>query len=177
MRKVILFIAISLDGYIADKSGSVHWLSGDGSDPENMGTYGDFINTIDTVVLGYSTYNQIITELSPTKWAYEGMKSYVITHREIKSENNEIIITSQTPEELIRELKQQEGKDIWICGGASIANQLIKHRLIDRFQINIMPTILGGGIKLFESQEEETQLKLIETISYNGIIDSIYELR
>ncbi len=83
MRKIKLYIAISLDGFIADKNGSVAFLGGDGSDEQNFGSYLDFIETIDTVILGHSTYNQIVTELSPDEWAYKGKTSYVLTHRDI----------------------------------------------------------------------------------------------
>lgn len=174
MRKISLYIATSLDGYIADKNGSVNWLQGDGSDEKNQGTYPDFIDTIDTVILGYSTYNQIVTELSPNDWVYKGKKSYVLTHRE-KENTNEIIFTNEKIETLISNLKNEEGKDIWICGGASIVNQLIKLDLIDSFHIAIIPTILGNGIKLFDNFEEEKKLTLISTETYNGIVELIYK--
>ncbi len=176
MRKVILYIAMSLDGFIADEKGSVHWLAGDGSDKDNPGSYNDFIQTIDTVILGYKTYQQIVTELSPTTWVYTGKKSYVLTHTQQKS-SDEIIFTDKELDVLIRELKSEEGKDIWVCGGASIVNQLIDLDLIDRFYINMIPTILGSGIRLFTSKEKIMQLRLISTKSYNGITDLVYERR
>lgn len=61
MRKVILFIAVSLDGYIADKSGGVGWLHGQGGDSENVDTYSEFIKEIDTVLMGWNTYHQVVT--------------------------------------------------------------------------------------------------------------------
>ena len=82
MRKVVIYIAMSLDGYIADKNGSVSWLGGDGSDKDNFGSYPEFIETVDTVILGYTTYNQIVTELSPDVWPYDGKATYVPTHRD-----------------------------------------------------------------------------------------------
>ena len=63
MRKVILFIAMSLDGYIADRRGSVNWLHGHGSDEENTDTYSDFVKDMDTVVMGWNTYHQVATDL------------------------------------------------------------------------------------------------------------------
>ncbi len=121
MRKTILYIAMSLDGYIADKNGGVDWLERDGSDTGNEGSYGKFIDTVDTVVMGYKTYNQIVTELSPDKWVYEGLKTYVITHRKIENNKNVNFINGSI-EELITELKNNDGKNIWICGGAKIVN-------------------------------------------------------
>ena len=130
MRKIKLYIAISLDGFVADKVGSVNFLSGDGSDEQNFGSYSQFIQTIDTVILGYSTYNQMVTELAPNEWAYKGKTSYVLTHKDMQNKD-EIIFTDSEISLLANELKQQNGKEIWICGGANVAMQFHKLGLID----------------------------------------------
>ena len=176
MREVILYIAVSLDGYIADAQGSVEWLSGDDSMPNAAGSYPKFIKSIDTIILGYSTYHQIVTELSPERWVYEGMKSYILTHRTERL-SDEIIFTNENLKDLLTRLKMDSGKDIWICGGANIANQLIDLDLIDRYHISVVPTILGDGIPLFKKRNREIKLKLISTKSYNGITDLVYERR
>ena len=85
MRKVILFIAMSLDGYIADRNGKVDWLNGQDDHVENLNTYSIFIEGVDTVVMGWNPYHQIITELSPKEWVYSGLASYVITEPVKKS--------------------------------------------------------------------------------------------
>lgn len=176
MRKIKLYIAMSLDGYIADTHGSVSFLGGDGSDEQNFGSYPEFIETIDTVILGYSTYHQIATELSPDEWAYKGKTSYVLTHRDIT--NTEEIIFTDTPiQELAETLKQTNGKDIWVCGGADIAMQFHKLGLIDEYTLSIIPTILGDGISLFNQTDFEQKLKLKSTTNYNGIVDLVYEKR
>ncbi len=176
MKKIIAYIAISLDGYIADKDGGVSWLGGDESDKDNFGSYPNFIETIDTIILGYSTYSQIITELSPNEWAYKGKKSYVLTHREIEN-TEEISFTSESIEKLSVTLKSEDGKDIWICGGANIIQQFHTQGLIDEYVLSIIPTILGEGIKLFDKLGAETKLKLKSTQNYNGIVDLVYEKR
>lgn len=176
MRKVVLYIAMSLDGFIADKKGKVDWLAGQDKDSQEMGSYPEFSKTVDTVVLGYSTYHQIITELSPDNWVYSGMKSHVLTHRKLNS-TDEIEFTSEDLGSLITRLKQKDGKDIWICGGASIVNQFIKLDMIDKYQITVIPTILGNGIRLFNSDNAEIKLKLVSTMSYNGMTDLVYERR
>lgn len=176
MKKIILFIAMSLDGYIAGTDGNVSWLQGQDPAGEDMAGYYEFIKDIDTVIMGWKTYHQIITELSPEEWMYNDLKSYIITHKELPSTEN-ILFANENICELINKLKQEDGKDIWICGGASIINPLIRENLIDRFHISIIPTILGNGIRLFETAEAEVKLKLIKTQSYNGITDVIYEYR
>ena len=173
MRKIVLYIAMSLDGYIADKLGNVSWICGDGSEPKNAGSYDNFIQTVDSVILGYKTYYQIITELSPKAWPYDSKTSYVITHNNL--ENKENIIFCDNLYELIKTLKNKNGKDIWICGGSEIVNQLIDFNLIDKFYITIIPTILGDGIKLFKKHKEKINLKFISSQSYNGFVNLIYE--
>ncbi len=176
MRKVILYIAMSLDAYIAEENGGVAWLEGDGSDPENQGSYPQFIKSVDTVVMGYKTYHQVTTELSPGKWVYPDKTTYVLTHRDIKS-MEQLIFTDRDIAELITDLKNEEGLDIWICGGASLINQLTAANLIDRYWITVIPTILGKGIRLFKPAKQKIDLKLIDMKSYNGMTDLIYERR
>lgn len=176
MRKVTLFIAMSLDGYIADKDGGVDWLNGQEEDGENMDTYSEFIKTIDTIIMGWNTYHQVITELSPEEWIYPEQISYVITHREIPS-TERIRFTSESPCDLVKRLREEEGNGIWICGGASIVRQLMETDLIDTLHISVIPTLLGDGVRLFGPLEKEQKLRLVKTQSYNGITDLVYEKR
>lgn len=173
MRKVSLFIAVSLDGYIADVDGKVDWLEGQESTGAESESYDNFIKDIDTVIMGWNTYNQIITELSPDEWVYSGLNTYVITHKEMES-GDEVLFTDKNPVELIKKLKSETGKGIWICGGASIAQALIRENLIDRYHITVIPTLLGMGIRLFDQGKNEIKLRLVETHSCNGMVDLIY---
>lgn len=176
MRKAVLFIAMSLDGYIADKDGNVGWLGGQEMNQNDMVSYDEFIRDIGTVVMGWATYNQIAAELSPEEWMYKGLESYVLTHREIPS-TDEIKFVNVNVCELISDLKKTASKDIWICGGANTAGPLIAENLIDKYYISVIPVILGSGIRLFGTQCCEIKLRLLETKSYNGITDLIYERR
>lgn len=176
MKKVVLYIAMSLDGYIADKDGGVAWLMGDGSDESNQGSYPEFIETVDTVIMGYSTYHQVVTELSPERWVYPGKTSFVLTHKKLAS-SEEIIFTDESLKTLITRLKSEPGKDIWICGGASIVNQLMDSDLIERYWMTVIPTILGYGVRLFGNHDKAIPLKLISTQTHNGMTDLVYERR
>ena len=175
MRKVILYIAMSLDGYIADKNGGVAWLAGQDAEVADEGTYSEFVQGIDTVVMGWNTYAQVRMELSP-EWPYEEMESYVITHRNEKSTGN-IKFVREEPCELIVRLKEMPGKDIWICGGSSIIQPLVREKLIDESRVSIIPTILGDGSPLFGDRETELQLRLNKTMMYNGIAELVYTRR
>lgn len=176
MRKVTLFIAMSLDGYIADKDGGVDWLNGQEENDENTDTYSEFIKTIDTIIMGWNTYHQLTSELSPEEWVYPEQVSYVITHREIPS-TERIRFTSESPCDLVKRLREEEGNGIWICGGASIVRQLMETDLIDTLHISVIPTLLGDGVRLFGPLEKEQKLRLVKTQSYNGITDLVYEKR
>ena len=126
--------------------------------------------------MGWDTYNQIVTELSPTEWVYANLTSYVITHKNLSSKN-EIFFTGKSPSNLVKELKNKEGKGIWICGGANIVQQLVQTDMIDEYYISVIPIILGSGIRLFGTTPEEIKLKLISTQNYNGIAELIYTRR
>lgn len=176
MRKVSLFIAMSLDGFIADSNGNVDWLKGHGDDNNDIDTYSEFVKDIDTIIMGWNTYHQIVTDLSPNKWVYEDLTTFVITHKEhISSEK--IRFVSTNPVNLIEKLKIENGKGIWICGGANIVQQLVNKDLIDCYYITVIPTLLGSGIRLFENVENQIELKLTDTQAYNGMVELIYARR
>lgn len=170
-----MYIAMSLDGYIADKYGRVDWLSGHG-DGENVDTYSGFIKDVDTVVMGWNTYNQITTELSPNEWVYEQLTSYIITHRALPSTDN-MKFVSDDPCGIVKRLKEENGKTIWICGGGNIIQPLMQDGLIDEYHISVIPTILGSGIRLFGEIPNEVKLKLVRTQVYNGITELVYVCR
>ena len=176
MRRICLFIAMSLDGYIADSQGSVDWLEGHGNDRENIDSYAVFAKNIDTVLMGWNTYHQIVTELSPNKWVYDHFTTYVFTHRERQS-SEKVRFTNEQPSTLVKELLRERGKDVWICGGANIIQQLVREDVIDRYYITVVPTILGSGIRLFGRNEHEIKLRLLKTQTYDGMTDLIYEKR
>lgn len=111
MRNVTLFIAMSLDGYIAKKDGSVDWLQGQETEQDDMVSYQEFIQDVDTVIMGWNTYHQIITELSPERWLYEHLESYIFTHRKLIGKENIHFIQGDICESILH-MKRQEGKDL-----------------------------------------------------------------
>ena len=177
MRKIVLFIAMSLDGCIADRSGGVDWLTGQG-EGETFDAYGAFIREVDTVLMGWNTYRQVTEELSPGSWPYEGLTCFVFTHRQPPAERPAgVTFTAEAPCALVRRLRTQPGGVIWVCGGADLARQLMAEDMIDRYYLSVIPTLLGGGIRLFGVSDRERKLRLIETRSYDGIVDLVYERR
>lgn len=176
MRKICLFIAMSLDGYIADSKGSVEWLEGHDDNNDTIDVYSEFVKDIDTVIMGWNTYHQIVTELSPNEWVYSDFTTYVVTHNK-KPSSDQIRFTDENPAELVKKLQKESGKDVWICGGADLIQQLVRKNLIDHYYITVIPTILGSGIRLFGTSSPEIKLKLLKTQTYNGMTDLIYTKR
>ena len=177
MRQVVLFIAMSLDGMIATPEGGVDWLGGENAGSNDFGSYERFIAGVSDVVMGYTTYHQLTTELMPGAWPYAAKKTYVLTHRKEEPAEAGVVFTDEALEALMARLKAQSGGEIWICGGASVANQCIRQGLIDRFHISVIPTILGAGIRLFDALPEPLSLSLLTTERYNGIVDLVYAVR
>ena len=175
-RKVILYISQSLDGFIADNKGSVEWIIGNDKKYASDYGYEKFIEDIDTVILGANTYKQIKNELSPDKWVYENLQSYVLTNEKIK-DTEAIKYVNMNIEKLINKLKQEKGKDIWICGGANLVNQCVKANLIDEYQITTVPIILGNGVRLFGENNKKINLEFKEIKEENGLIMGIYTKR
>lgn len=172
-RKVILYMGISLDGYIADSNGGVEWLDAYSNDIPSQ-EFQDFYDSIDTVLLGYDTYRQIVEELSPKQWPYENKLTFVFTSKNLDSTNN-IKFINEPIDEYIKELKLKEGKNIWLCGGAAVSNALIRAGLVDTFNLTIMPVILGEGIRLFDQQNPKMDLKMIHLEKYDNVIQVVYE--
>ena len=164
MSKIILYIAISLDGYIAKEDGNIDWLT---SFDEDYG-YEKFLSTIDTIIMGRKTYEQV---LSFGEWPYSGLKTVVFTHRKLKDDKNVEFISGPIQQN-ISELKKQSNKNIWIVGGGQLITEFVKLNLIDEYQIFIMPLLLGSGIPILHEAINMKSLKLIKSKSYkSGVIE------
>lgn len=169
-RKTILYIATSLDGFIADSKGGIDWLHENAVGTETDTSYEDFYATVDTVIMGRTTYDQVTQELSPENYPYADSNTYVITSRGNHKEGN-ITFTDENVTDLVARLQKEQGKNIFIIGGASIINPLIEKNAIDEYQLAIIPTILGGGIPLFTTKETlkltATDAKVVNNIVYH----------
>jgi len=175
MVKVILYIATSLDGYIADENSSVNFLSKIPQDPEIFSAMKKFVNGVEFLIMGYNTYNQVVTELSPNEWPYKNSKSFVYTHKKnIKSDIENVTFTDEPLEDLIKTLKSKAKKDIWLVGGANMVGQFHNLDLIDEYRITIVPFILGSGLKLFPKSAKELLLKLTKVDNLKSSVELVY---
>ena len=161
-------MAISLDGFIARKDGSVDWLDKFNNSGEDYG-YKKFYDSVDTVVMGGTTFEQFPEE-------YKGKNCYVFS-RSKKGKKGNAVYVSGKPEEFLKTLKDKGSKNIWLVGGADIANQFLKAGLINEFILSIIPTILGEGIRLFNDDNKELSLELKEMKSFDsGLVQISYKV-
>lgn len=137
------------------------------------------VERVDTIIMGFKTYHQVVTDLSPGQWPYAEQKTYVITHRTdlLEEGDSSVEFTEENPCDLVNRLKHKSGQNIWICGGANVIQQLMEKDCIDEYYISVIPIILGDGIRLFEKNMARIPLKLIRTGYYNGITELIYARR
>ncbi|UXD69972.1 dihydrofolate reductase family protein [Sphingobacterium faecium] len=158
-RKVILYIAMSLDGYIAKPNDDLVFLSLVEQEGEDYG-YATFIASVDTVVMGRKTYDWIMRHVP--EFHHADKRSYIITRTPKPAIGNTSFYTADL-KDLILKLKSEAGKKIFIDGGAEIVNALLRDNLIDEFVISIIPILVGNGTKLFQDGRPEQNLKLVST--------------
>ncbi len=170
-RKLLLYIATSLDGYIAGENDDLSFLEVVEQEGEDYG-YAEFINTVDTIVLGRKTYDKIISIGFPYPANIE--KIYVIT-RSARPADGRVEFYTGDPVQLINDLKKQPGKHIFCDGGAEIVNQLLKAGLFDEYTVSIIPVLLGGGVRLFKDGWDTRNLTLIAAKSFpKGLVQLYY---
>lgn len=175
MRKIILYIAASLNGKIARQDGSVQWLEElPVPEGEDYG-YHDFYASVDTTLQGYATYAQIIGW--GIDFPYADKKNYVITRRQGLEASEHVEFISDNHADFIRDLKQQPGKDIWLVGGGQINTLLLEAGLIDELWLHTMPIILPDGIEIFAGMLPQTILTLISSKPYaSGAVEMRYKI-
>lgn len=169
-RKVISYVATSLDGYIAKPDGDISFLSLVEKEGEDYG-YADFIRTIDTIILGRKTYDKILS----IGFGYPADKDVYVVTRTPKADQGRIKFYSGPLEKLVSELRSKEGLNIFCDGGSEIINELLREKLIDEFIISIIPIILGDGIPLFRNKGPEINLRLISCRKFDtGLVQLHY---
>ncbi|KAF5418102.1 MAG: Dihydrofolate reductase [Candidatus Methanocomedens sp.] len=170
-KRIILYIATSLDGFIARKNGSVDWLSPYENGPEDYG-YNEFYKKIGTVIMGNTTYKQV---LSFGDFPYKGKDCFVFTKNKDKLKDSNVTFVSKSVKDFISQLNLRDNENVWLVGGASIIDEFLMFDLIDEFIITTIPILLGDGIHLFNGKLNEKRLKLIDVKSFNsGLVQLHY---
>ena len=169
MRKVVLGIGISLDGYIARPDGSVDFVFM----PKDY-SMGPFFKTIDTAVMGRKTYDVAIK--MGASISSLGMKSYVLSRFQRPGEQNGATFVSESPKSFVEALRKQKGKNIWLMGGGELTQAFLKEDLVDELYLGVVPILIGEGIPAFPSGFPQREFTLTENKTFSrGLIALKYE--
>ena len=177
-RKIILNLAMSLDGFIADENWWFDWIIGDGDtsqDTEKKMDFDAFMETIDIVVMGKKAYIDCPKETM--NMVLKNKKIYVATHREIEKKASNVTCIEWDISQLIWEVLKLPWKNIFLWGGAIVADSFIKSNMIDEYVVGIIPTILGKWRPLFLTNNPTIKLHLTEITSQQWIVVLKYTKR
>ena len=173
--RIKLYIACSLDGFIARENGSIDWLIEYENGPGTDYGYSEFYASIGTVLMGRKTYEQV---LGFGDWPYGEKKTYVFTRQNepLPREKN-VEFVSGNVGEFVRQLKENTDKDIWLVGGSQLIKVFLEENLVQDFIVFVVPVILGNGMLLFDRIQKEISLKMINTERYkSGLVRLEYEI-
>lgn len=167
MKKLILFSACSLDGFIAGEDGEVGWLFSD----QDYG-YSTFLQRIDTSLMGAATYRQV---LGFGEFPYKNIANYVFTLQPFGGDHPYVAFITRNIPAFVEELKTGDGKDIWLIGGGEINGLLLSHQLIDEIILSIHPVVLGKGVPLFRNTTVPSTWDFLEVKSFSsGLVQLSY---
>jgi dihydrofolate reductase len=171
-REIVLFIAASLDGYIAKENDDLQWLMETEGEGDNG--YTEMYETIDTIIMGKRTYDYVVehTETFP----YLDKKCYVFSNSE-KGSNGNVEFVNEDVVEFTKRLKSQEGSKIWMVGGGNLLREFFKNNLIDEYVVTITPHILGSGVPLFQDKNPEINLTLTDTKRFGQFVNLYYKVK
>lgn len=175
MRNLSLFIATSLDGYIAKPNNDLSFLKSVEKEGEDYG-YAEFVANIDTIIVGRKTYDYVFRKIGTSHYDNGDRKVYVITRNERPPVGKTTFYTGDLAE-LVQQLKSAPGKNIYCDGGAEIVNELLKSDLIDELIISIVPVLVGNGTRLFKDGRPEQQLEIVSAKTFDTGLTQLHYKR
>ncbi len=173
MGKIVLFIAASLDGFIADADGGVAWLERFNVEGEDHG-YRRFLSGVDAVIMGATTYEQ---EVARGEWPYGNRPTWVFTHRELPApEVATVRFVSGAVADVAPSIRETTDRDVFLVGGAQLASQFLGAQAIDELILFMVPVVLGAGVHLFDGTGPAAA-DLIHAKPYStGLVELRYRL-
>ncbi|WP_250631280.1 dihydrofolate reductase family protein [Rhodoflexus caldus] len=172
-RQIILYIAMSLDGYIAKPNDDLNFLSIVQKEGEDYG-YADFVSTIDTVILGRKTYDWVMKQVG--EFPHADKNAYIITRTARPTIGKTVFYTGDLTD-LVIKLKSENGKNIFCDGGAEIVNELLKNDLLDEIIISVIPIFVGNGTRLFKDGRPEQKLQLVNVKTFDTGLTQLHYKR
>lgn len=169
---IVLYIATSIDGYIARPDGSVDWLSQVDNEREDYG-YADFYQSVDALVMGSNTYQQILD--AGDHWPYSDKPTYVMSDQSLPRADDDVRLISGSVYVAQDMFVEEKYERVWLVGGGKLATAFQHAQLIDDYIISIVPTILGDGIPLFQSETADGAIQLTDAKTYSsGVVQLTY---
>jgi dihydrofolate reductase len=169
VRKVILGLGISIDGYIARLDGTFDFLFM----PRDF-SMAEFFASIDTGIMGRKTYD--VAKAQGGGSFGPKIKTYVLSRTLPPGEREGMTFVNVSPQTLVEEIRQRKGKDIWLMGGGEIARDFLKADLVDELHLGVVPVLLGEGLPLFPSGFPHRNFELIENKTFSrGLISLKYK--
>ncbi len=164
MRKIIYYVACSLDGFIAGENEDVSQFIYEGNGVEK---YQNDLKEFDTVIMGRTTYEfGYQYGLKEGQAAYPNMEHYIFSNKlNLKNADANVHVKKVLIEE-VEKIQNQEGSDIYLCGGGTFAGWLLQNKKIDILKIKLNPILCGTGILLFGNSQTPFQLELLESETY-----------
>jgi dihydrofolate reductase len=162
---IVLFIAMSLDGYIARPDGSVDWLAPFEGAGEDYG-YGCLISRVGGLLMGRRTYEQV---LGFDPWPYGTRPVFVLSSRTLPTPGeSDVSFVAGSPSDLVTAARRATDRPLWLVGGARLAQSMLAAGLVDELEIALVPVLLGDGISLFGSPAPPGDLALAEARTYRS---------
>lgn len=172
-RKVVLFIAVTLDGYIATTDDSLDWLFKVEGEGDNG--ISEFYDTVDTVIMGRRTYDWLLDQ-EIEEFPYKDSQCFVYTRSDMP-DNEDVKFADGKVSELIHELKEKEGGNIWIMGGGELIHEYLNQGLVDEITVTVAPVILGDGIPLFKKGDYHAELEFKGSREFNQFVELSYTVK
>lgn len=166
MRRIVLNLAITIDGYIAGPNGEYDWCYTDHD-------YGmtAFMKSIDATIMGGKSYRVLLDYGAP----YPDLTNYVITRTETSTSHQNVVFVRENISSFVDDLKRKDGKDIWLFGGAEITHALMEKDQVDVLMLAVHPIVLGDGLQLFGKFHSRKNFELKDSIRYpSGLVQLIY---
>lgn len=163
-RKLVLYIACSVDGYIAGPDGDMSFLNAVQTEGEDYG-YAEFIASVDTVIIGRKTYDWVMTQVED--FPHANKETYILSRSRTGSAGK-LHYYNGGLKELVEDLKRSEGKTIFADGGAEVVTALLQQQLVDEMIVSVIPVLLGDGVKLFQAGIPNSILKLESSRQYDS---------
>jgi dihydrofolate reductase len=175
-RNVILFTAMSIDGYIARPGDDLNFLDDLTEGTNSDFGFEDFLDGIETTIMGRGTYDFIEKACETT--LYEGKENWVFTKNKPSNPLANVQFQDSDPVSFVQSLKAKEGKDIWLVGGGKLNSTLFAAGLVDKLHIHLFPAVLSAGVKLSDISCPEQYFTLESAeILENGIVELQYHKR